>query len=56
MTPKETKSMIISKEEFQRYGNNVVSAFIALQTKMKALLRSADCGDLRNTCICSSNT
>ena len=43
--------MVISKEEFQKYGNTVGGAFIALQTKMKALLRTANCGDLRNACI-----
>ena len=47
----ETNSMIISEEEFQKYNNDVGNAFIALQTKMKALLKNANCGNLKNACI-----
>ena len=47
----DTKSMVISIEEFQSYNNDVGNAFIALLTKMKALLKSADCGNLRIACI-----
>ena len=43
--------MVISKEEFEKYDNDVGRAFIALQTKMKSLLKSADCGNLKNACI-----
>ena len=47
----ETKSTIISIEEFQSYNNDVGSAFIALQTRITALLKSTDCGVLRRACI-----
>ena len=43
--------MVISKEEFQGYNNDVGSAFIALQTKMRELLKGANCNNLRNACI-----
>ena len=43
--------MVISKEEFQSYNNDVGRAFIALQTKMRALLKHADCGSLRIACV-----
>ena len=42
---------LISKEEFESYQNDVGSAFIALQAKMRALLKDANCDDLRNACI-----
>ena len=42
--------MIVSEEEFQNF-NSVGKAFIVLQTKMKALFKSADFGDLRRACI-----
>jgi len=45
-----TKSLVISKEEFESY-NDVGKAFIALQTKMRLLLKKADYGDLRRACI-----
>ena len=41
---------IVSKEEFQNY-NHVGKAFIVLQTKMRTLLKKANCGDLRRACI-----
>ena len=41
---------IVSKEEFQNY-NHVGKAFIVLQTKMRRLLKKANCGDLRRACI-----
>ena len=37
----ESKSMVISKEEFQSYNNDVGRAFLELQTKMKKLLKGA---------------
>ena len=43
-------SMVISEEEFKRY-DDVGKAFIALQTRIIALLKSTDCGDLRRACI-----
>ena len=43
-------SLVVSKEEFEKY-NHVGKAFIVLQTKMRALLKNADCVDLRNACI-----
>ena len=46
----EKKAMVVSKEEFQRFSN-VGNAFIVLQTKMKAILNSANFGDLRRACI-----
>ena len=46
----ETKSLVISKEEFESY-NDVGKAFITLQTKMKKLLKKADYDDLRDACI-----
>ena len=46
----EMKVKVISKEEFQRFGN-VGNAFIVLQTKMTAVLNSANYGDLRRACI-----
>ena len=45
-----TKSLVISKIEFGSY-KDVGKAFIALQTKMKALFKKADFGDLRRACI-----
>ena len=42
--------IIVSKEEFQNY-NDVGKAFIVLQTKMRTLLKKANCGDLRRACI-----
>ena len=50
-TPLESKSMVISKEGFQSFKNNVGNAFIALQTKMRELLKSANCNNLENACI-----
>ena len=41
---------VITKEQFQNY-NSVGKAFIVLQTKMKALFKKADFGDLRRACI-----
>ena len=46
----DTKSLVITKEEFESY-NDVGKAFIALQTKLKALFKRADYGDLRRACI-----
>ena len=46
----DTKSFVISKEEFESY-NDVGKAFIALQTKLKGLFKKADYGDLRRACI-----
>ena len=46
----DTKSLVITKEEFESY-NDVGKAFIALQTKLKALFKKADYGDLRRACI-----
>jgi len=46
----DTKSLVISKEEFESY-NDVGKAFIALQTKMRLLLKKANYGDLRRACI-----
>ena len=46
----DSKSLVISKEKFKSY-NDVGKAFIALQTKMKKLLKTADYGDLRRACI-----
>ena len=43
--------MIISKERFQSFKNNVGRAFIELQTKMRELLKGANCDNLRNACI-----
>jgi len=51
----ETRSMVISKKEFQKY-NHVGKAFIVLQTKMRVLLKSEDYGDLRRACIAQINT
>ena len=41
---------MISKEEFEKY-NHVGRAFIVLQTKIRALLKNANFGDLRRACI-----
>ena len=43
--------MVISKEGFQSFKNNVGRAFIELQTKMRELLKGANCDNLRNACI-----
>ena len=43
--------MVITKEEFKSYGNDVGRAFIALQTNMRGLLKTANCDNLRNACI-----
>ena len=43
--------MVISKEDFQSYNNDVGSAFIELQTNMRELLKGANCDNLRNACI-----
>lgn len=43
--------MVISKEEFQSFEDHVGKAFIAMQTKMRALLQSANYGDLRRACL-----
>ena len=47
----ESESMVISKEQFQSYNNDVGSAFLELQTKMRELLKGANCNNLRNACI-----
>ena len=49
-----TKTLVISKEEFDSY-DDVGKAFIALQTKMKALFEKASCGDLRRACVAQMN-
>ena len=46
----DDKSLVISKEEFENY-NDVGKAFVALQTKMRRLLKRSDYGDLRRACI-----
>ena len=46
----DTKSLVISKEEFKSY-NDVGKAFVALQTKMKKVLKKSDYVDLRRACI-----
>ena len=46
----DTKSLVISKEEFKSY-NDVGKAFVALQTKMRRLLERSNYGDLRRACI-----
>ena len=46
----DAKSLVISKEEFESY-NDVGKAFIALQTKMRRLLKMSDYGDIRRACI-----
>ena len=45
-----TKSLVISRKDFGSYSD-VGKAFIALQTKMKAIFKKADYGDLRRACI-----
>ena len=47
--------MVITKEQFQSYGNDVGGAFIALQTNMRGLLKTADCHNLRNACIAQTH-
>ena len=46
----DTKSLVISQKEFESY-NDVGKAFIALQTKMGILLKSADFPAVRRACI-----
>ena len=46
----DTKSLVISKEEFENY-NDVGKAFIALQTNMGILLKSAEFPAIRRACI-----
>ena len=46
----ESKSVVISKEEFQNY-NSVGKAFIVLQSNMITLLRGSNYGNLRRACI-----
>ena len=46
----DPKSLVISKEEFESY-NDVGKAFIALQTKMGILLKSATFPAIRRACI-----
>ena len=48
--PTDTKSLVITKEEFESY-NDVGKAFIALQTKMGTLLKSATFPAIRRACI-----
>ena len=43
-------SLVVSKEEFEKH-NDVGESFIVLQTKMRALLKKADCVDLRRACL-----
>ena len=43
-------SLVVSKEEFEKH-DDVGKSFIVLQTNMRALLKKADCGDLRRACI-----
>ena len=50
----ETKSQVVSKEEFESY--NVRKAFIVLQTKMCAILKKANFGDIRRACISQMHT
>ena len=46
----DAKSLVISKEEFENY-NDVGKAFVALQTKMRRLLKRSDYGDITRACI-----
>ena len=46
----DTKSLVISKEEFDGY-HDVGKAFVALQTNMRRLLEKSNYGDLRRACI-----
>ena len=48
--------MVISKEDFQNYNNNVGGAFTALQIKMKILLKTANLQDLRAACVAQMHT
>ena len=50
MTRLESKSVIITKKEFQSY-NSVGIAFIVLQSKMIELLQGSNYGNLRRACI-----
>ena len=43
-------SLVVSKEEFEKHDDVGIS-FIVLQTNMRALLKKADCVDLRRACI-----
>ena len=43
-------SLVVSKEEFEKH-DDVGKSFILLQTNMRALLKKADCVDLRTACI-----
>ena len=47
----EIESLVIFKEEFQRYGNDVGNAFLQLQTRMILLLKNANFGHLISACI-----
>ena len=51
----ETESLVISKEEFQSYGNDVGNAFLQLQARMTSLLKDANCGLLIRACIARAN-
>ena len=46
----DVDSLVVSKEDFEEY-DHVGNAFIVLQTNMRALLKKADCVDLRRACI-----
>ena len=46
----DTKSLVISKEEFESY-NDVGKAFVALQTRMSLLLKHANFLPVRRACI-----
>ena len=51
MLQTETETMVVSKEEFQSYNNDVGRAFITLQTKLRVLVKRSNFGDLRRACI-----
>ena len=51
----EIKSLIISKEEFQSYGNDVGNAFLKLQARMTSILKNANCSHLKRACIARAN-
>ena len=51
----ETKSLVISKEEFQGCGNDVGTAFLKLQARMASLLESTNYNHLKRACIARTN-
>ena len=51
----ESESLVISKEKFHSYGNDVGRAFLILDKRITSLLTNVNCGHLKRACIARTN-